>query len=56
MYTLRELREMAESGKYEKCKTCKGKRRLIADAGFGVHEFDCMDCMDKDFEPTGLIL
>jgi hypothetical protein len=56
MYTLRELREMAESGKYEKCKTCKGKRRFIADAGFGVHEVDCMACMDEDYEPTGLIL
>ena len=56
MYTLRELREMAESGKYEKCKTCKGKRRLIADAGFSLHEFDCMDCMDEDCQPTGLIL
>ncbi len=56
MYTLRELREMAESGKYEKCKTCKGKRRFIADAGFGVHEVDCMACMDEDFKPTGLIL
>lgn len=56
MYTLRELREMAQSGKYEKCKTCKGKRRLIADAGFGLHEFDCMACLDEDCQPTGLIL
>ena len=56
MYTLRELREMAESGQYEKCKTCKGKRRLIADAGYGLHEFDCMACLDEDLHPTGLIL
>ena len=56
MYTLTQLREMAESGKYEKCKTCKGKRRFIADAGFGVYEVDCMACMDEDFKPTGLIL
>ena len=56
MYTLTQLREMAESGKYQKCKTCKGKRHLIIDAGFGVAEIECMACMDKDFEPTGLIL
>ena len=56
MYTLTQLREMAESGKYQKCKTCKGKRRLVSDAGFGLHEFDCMACMDEDFKPTGLIL
>ena len=56
MYTLEKLREMARSGKYEKCTTCKGKRHLIVDAGFGVCEVECMACMDKDFYPTGLIL
>ena len=56
MYTLRELREMVESGKYQKCKTCKGKRRLISDTGYGLHEFDCIECLDEDLHPTGLIL